>query len=648
VNNYLIKNLSWNGIQAIFNDFSDDIYAPLTYLINAVLYKIGGLNPVMFHFTSLAFHLLNTALVFWFITLLCSRLDIAAITALFFGIHPIQVESIAWASAATNVHCAAFFLGSLIAYLYYLRKSQKRYLIISLFFFGLSVLSKAVAVVLPVILLLIDYYKGRKITAHILLEKVPFLLLSFGAGVLSFLLKNQSGAVGDFVVLPFTYRIMFASYGFITYLFKLLFPVNLSAFYPYPSNNGEVYIPAHYYAYLLSLIGLGVYIIYRQSFSKRIIFGVGFFIITIFLVLQLLPVGRTIMADRYSYIPSIGIFYMAGEGLMFLWSKKMKLFSIILISAFTVFFSAQTFSRCRVWKNDMTLWNDVIVYNNAVAEAYLHRGVVFVNQKRYSDALSDFNRAIELNKGIADTYNSRGSLFIIEKRNDEALKDFNKAIELQPIFAEAYTNRGYLYLNEKRIDEALKDFNKAIELKPDYALTYNNRGNLFVSEKRNDEAIKDFNKAIELNTNFAEAYSSRGILFVNNKRFSEALNDFNKAIQLKSDYAEAYFNRGTLYFIERRNDEALSDFIKAVELNQNYAEAYTNMGNLFFAEKRFEEAINTYSKAIALKTEYAQAYFNRGLAEYYSGKKEAACSDLQKAVDLGFKPATEALIHICR
>jgi protein O-mannosyl-transferase len=535
-----------------------------------------------------------------------------------------------------------------IFYLKYLKDLNKKYYLFALLLFLVSLLSKAMAASLPLVLILTDYFKGRKINTAILIEKAPFLLLSIIIGVVAVFAQISSGASQLAPIFTFSWRIIFASYGFMSYLIKLLFPLNLRAFYPYPMGNIGIYIPAAFYIYLLSFLGLAIYIISSLRFTKKIIFGLGFFTLTICLVLQFLPVGKAIMADRYAYIPSIGIFYLAGEGLVWLWNKNQKLPVIILLIVSTVFFSVKTYAMCGIWKNDITLWTDVIRQDNTIEDAYFNRAISFAKENRNDEAIKDFTRALELKTDYAQAYNYRSMVYITKKRNDEAITDLNKAIGINPGYAEAYNNRGYIFMNEGRNDDAIKDFNKAIELKPDYAKTYNNRGNLFVAAKRNEEAIKDFNKAIELDANYSEAYNSRGISFVNDKRFNEAENDFNKAIKIKADNAEAYFNRGTLYFIERKNNEAIRDFTKAIELNQNYAEAYTNLGNIFFAEKRYEEAINQYSKAITLKTEYAQAYYNRGLAEFYFGKKESACSDLNKAADLGYKPATAALIHFCK
>jgi hypothetical protein len=248
INNDLIKDLSWKGIKAIFYNFSSDNYAPLTDLINAIQFKISGLDPAAFHLGSLVFHLVNISLVFWFTRLLNNNWNLAAIAALLFGIHPLQAESVAWASGASNLYCAAFFLGSLIAYMYYLQKSQKRYLFLAFLLFILSTLSKAVAVALPLVLLLIDYYIGRKITSRSLLEKSPFFILSLGTGILTLVLKNNVISLLDTTLLSIPQRIIFACYGFVNYLLKILLPVNLSAFYPYPVKNGAVDISLQHYS----------------------------------------------------------------------------------------------------------------------------------------------------------------------------------------------------------------------------------------------------------------------------------------------------------------------------------------------------------------------------------------------------------------
>jgi protein O-mannosyl-transferase len=574
-NNPLIYSINLNEF---FTQYVMGNYHPVTMLTLAIEYQFFGLNATGYHAVNLLLHLLNVLLVFYTVFLLSNKIGVALVASLLFGIHPMHVESIAWAVELKDLLYTFFFLLSYFFYLKYLIDPQKKNYTLSLLLFLVSLLSKAMAASLPIVLILTDYFKGRKINGKIFLEKIPFFLLSITFGIVAILAQQSSGAT-DIIDFAFPQRILFACYGFISYLVKLIFPLQLSAFYPYPVNGGEN-IPIYLYVYLILFISLVVSVIYSLRFTKKIFFCLAFFTATVFLVLQLLPVGKTIMADRYSYISSIGIFYLAGEGFHLLWSKKLKSTAIILLSIFIVFFSVKTYARCGVWENDLTLWTDVISHYKSIEEAYYNRGNYLIEKNKYDEAIRDFNKAIEVKPDYAEAYNNRGNLFSNANSNDAAMNDFNQAIELSPAYVDAYINRGNLFMKENRNDEAIRDFNKAIELKPDDAQAYNNRGYLYQTEKRNDLAI----------------------------------DDYNKAITLRPDFAEAYYNKG----------------------------------NLLFEEKAYEEAISVFTKAIALKADYAKAYYNRGVVEYYSGRNDAACKDLKKAAGLGFQPAGNLLLQICK
>jgi tetratricopeptide (TPR) repeat protein len=397
--------------------------------------------------------------------------------------------------------------------------------------FLLSLLSKAMAASLPVVLILTDYFKGRKINARSLLEKVPFFFLAITLGVVAVLAQKSSDAIQDIGFYTFFQRIIFASYGFISYLVKIVSPLKLSAYYPYPVSSGGV-MPAIFYTYLFIAVLFFVFIFYSLRFSKKVFMGIGFFTVTVFLVLQLLPVGGAIMADRYGYIPSIGIFYLAGEGFVFLWQKKLKAIPAIVLLAFTVFFSVKTFSQSKLWENDLILWNDVIRQDKSVSKAYYNRGTFLLKNNKIQ----------------------------------EALDDFNKTLALAPNYTEAYVNRGNVLRDNKRIEDALKDYNKAIEIKPDFAIAYFNRGTLFMNEKRNVEAFKDLNKAIELKPSYYQAYHNRGNIFTNEKKFEDAIKDYSKAVELKADYSISYYGRGVAQYYTGKKDAACSDMKKAAEL----------------------------------------------------------------------------------
>ena len=633
------------NLKDIFSEYVMGNYHPLTILTFAVEYQIFGLNGTGYHVVNLLLHLLNVILVFYSINLLVKKPIVALVASLLFGIHPLHVESVAWAAELKDLLYTFFFLASYILYLRYLTERQKKFYVFSLLLFCLSLLSKAMAASLPILLLLTDYFKGRKINGKTLLEKLPFILLSIGFGIVAIWAQKSAGAT-EAVNFSFLERIVFACYGFITYIIQLFFPLNLSAYYPYPVNTTES-IPALYYIYPVLFICLLIAIFYSLRVTKKYFFGIGFFAVTIFLVLQLLPVGGAIIADRYSYIPSIGIFYLAGEGFNFLLNKKLKVLAFGLLALFTIFFSVRTFLRCDIWKDDFTLWSNVISQYQTVPLAYNNRGHIYLNEGKNDLALLDFNKAIELQPTYANAYNNRGTLYMNENKNDEALKDFDKAVELNPGSEAFHLSRANALKNKNKFQEALMEYDKALGLKPDFAEAYYSRGILFMNQGKHAEAVGEYSKAINLNPEYIEAYLNRGNSFRDNNQFDNALKDYEKVITLDPDFILAYFNRGTLFMNKSMNDLALKDFDKAIELNPAYAQAHHNKGNIFYLEKKYNEAIMNFSQAIRVKPDFGVSYYSRGLAEYYSGKKDAACLDFKTAVNLGYQPAAAAIIQVC-
>jgi protein O-mannosyl-transferase len=600
-------------LKALFSKYVMGNYHPFTMLGYAIQYLFFGLSPVAYHVVNLLIHLSNVALAYYAILYLTNNNKVAIISSLFFGIHPMHVESVAWISELKDLLYTFFFLAAYILYLRYMKQQSKRLYYFSIVLFLCSLLSKGMAVSLPVVLLLTDYFLGRKTTRQTVMEKIPFFVLALVFGIIAVYAQKSSEAIQDIAKFSVLQRVIFACYGFVTYLVKLVFPVHLSAFYPYPIKTGES-LPAYYYLYPLALLLVAGLVLYSIRFSKKVFFGIGFFAATVFLVLQLLPVGDAVMADRYSYVPSLGIFYLAGEGFIWLWNRNKKTLAFALTSLFTIFFAIQTYSRCHIWENGVTLWTDVIDKYPNVAVAYNNRGGTLINEKRYEEAISDFTRAIEIRPDYYDAYNNRGLLFFDTQKNEEALKDFNKAIELQPTHAEVYSNRGLLMMQFNRYKEALSDFDKAIQLQPTYSQAYYNRGLLATNEGRTDQAFKDYEMALKLNP----------------------------------AYAEAYVNMGVLLHQQNKLEEALTEYNKALTLNPANPQVYYNIGLIMMTKKKYQESIVNFSKAIEIQNDYPSAYYNRGLTEIYLQNKDAACRDFGTAQKLGFSGASDALKRYCQ
>lgn len=639
--NKVIKELNAESVEFFFTEYYMGNYHPLTMLSYAIDYSLSEtepeIKPIVFQITTITLHLLNTFLVFWFIFWLVKRIEtntnkqnksfalpIAVITALFFGITTMHVESVTWMAERKDVLYTFFFFIALLCYVFYLKKYQSKFYILTLFFFTLSLLSKGQAVSLAITLFAVDYVVKRKVwSKKVILEKVPFLVLAIVFGIIAIKAQQASGAV-QIQGHSLLHKIAFSSFGFVQYIVKLFVPYKLSALYPYPFVK-EGQIPAMYWLHLipaLSIIALTVYLLVRgkrKPLARQVAFGILFFMINIFLVLQLLQVGGAVMADRYSYLPSVGLFFILGlafrnaslksKGLQYAIAAGIAIYALIMI-----YF---TFERTKVWKNSLTLWNDVLSKYTQAPEAWVNRGNYKYNDNDLEGALYDYNKAIELKPDIARALAGRG----VVRRNlgdfKGAIEDYNKALKYRPDDADSYSNRGVSKASLGDLEGAMKDFQKAIALDSTNYMAYSNSGSALFKLGRYKEAMIYYDKSIEIKPNYGDAYGNRGGARFQLGDLQGAMQDFNKALQLNPEYPLAYFNRA---------------IIKQQEL------------------KDYKGAIEDCSKAIKYKRRnvYPEAYYVRAQCKVELNQIQSACNDFQKALQLGVKQAARDIQKYCQ
>jgi tetratricopeptide (TPR) repeat protein len=401
----------------------------------------------------------------------------------------------------------------------------------------------------------------------------------------------------------------------VNYLVKLVFPFNLSAFYPYPIGNNDTF-PVLWYAFPLLLFALGILVLYSLRKTKLIFFSTAFFVVTIALVLQWLPVGKAIMADRYSYLPSLALFFLAADGLYILWKKNLKWMVIPIIGFFTVLFSFFTYQRSEVWESEIALWNDVLTKHENVQLAYLNRGIAWARMNNFDKAIGDLSKAIQIDFDYS--------------------KDGKKT-------ARAYFNRGNLYLDKQEWDKALHDFTKSVELNPQNSKVYYNRGNVWSELGETEKALADYSKAIELDPEDHNPYINRALAYGIQNEYDKALKDFDRADQLRPNNPETHFNRGLLFMNRGEYDKSIQAFSRTIELNPRDAEAYFNRGYILITLKKYKEATTDFSKLISLEPADPRGYYYRGLACYYSADRKQAEADMARAAGMGYQPAMDFL-----
>ncbi|MGQ0829254.1 MAG: tetratricopeptide repeat protein, partial [Bacteroidota bacterium] len=484
----LVKSLSKENINKLFRPETQVMlnYHPLTMISLAINYHYSKLNVKPYIRTNLFIHLINTLLVFVFLYLLSKkRFWVGVLAALWFGIHPMHVESVAWVSERKDVLYCFFFLLSCITYIRYLEKGKWIYLAGVFVLFLLSCLSKAMAVPLPLVLILIDFYYQRKFNLKTIAEKIPFLLLALWIGYNATKIQADQ-AIAEYGIFTTIQRLMFAGYGFMMYWIKLFLPINLSAFYPYPTTDASGGIPLIYNIapfVALLIVAIPAWLLYKNQNKENFriyVFGMGFFILMIALVLQFVSVGAAIMADRYSYLPYIGAFFMIAMFVdKWLEDQKTKKITLLMVSAFSVFFIIACFDRVKIWTNTEMLWTDVInkhpyiirqtgntvhVDQVGVEVAYKNRGNYYRENNMMDKAFEDYNMLVRAASKDAFVYSNMGNMYALQKNFEKSLEMYSKAISLDPTIYDTFLNRGITHSTMGKHAEALNYFETALKL----------------------------------------------------------------------------------------------------------------------------------------------------------------------------------------
>ncbi len=586
--NGYIKDLSGPGLSNIFSAPIMGNYHPLTVLSYAIEYSFVRLDPWLYHLDSLLFHIIVTVLVYWFVKFLTGRQVAAGIVALLFGLHPMHVESVAWLSGRKDVVYGMFYMAACIAYIYFVRadgaKKWKFYGAVVLLFIC-SLLGKPVAVVLPVTLLLIDYFEKRALNLRLLIEKTPLFLISIGFGIKSVLDQQKFGGLNtQDVSYTFAERFALGGYAFITYLWKAVVPVSLCNFYPYPEKVHDS-MPFEYYIYPLGVIAIlaGLWSFARKN--RVVMFGSLFFIVNIALLLQFIPVGGAIVADRYTYIPYLGLFFILGWVVSEFFQPGAKrqtgLVMLSIVLGYSLVLGYMANERCKVWYDTTSLWRDEIEKEPRRApNAWNNLGFNYFNKfndavnpadkKRYYDsAYFLLNKAIELQPNFVNPFISIGELQRSVGNFPDAKANYYHAISIKGApneVANAYLGLAIIYAISHNFDSSGFCFRTAITLKPYFPEAHSNFGNFYDMVKQYDSALVQYGIAVDQNPDMYAPHLNRARLLQRLKRYPEALKDFQMAVDLSPDNGEVYYSRALCHGQMGNNKLALADMEKAKAL----------------------------------------------------------------------------------
>ncbi len=629
-------NLTPANVAWAFSHTEAANWHPLTMWSLMLDHQLYGLNPWGYHLTNILLHAANAVLLFLVLRLLSGSLWRSLVVAALFGLHPLRVESVVWICERKDVLSVLFWMLTLCAYTRFaqgrsrvesressagsssLALDPRRWPLdygLALVFFALGLMSKPMVVTLPFVLLLLDYWPLARWPLQnrwgLVVEKAPFFLLSAFFCVATYVVQKNGGMMKELacVSVPLSggARLENALVAYGRYLGKLFWPVNLCAFYPHPG---------HWPAKLVELAGLLIlsFSVFAWVVRRRCPYcltGWFWYLGTLVPAIGLVQVGSQSMADRYSYIPSIGILMVLvwGAHQMMRWPRRDMIFGTaggVLVLASILL----TRHEMVYWRDGVSLWQRAVAVTENNYDAHNRLGRAWLVQGQMTEAIGELKEAIRLNPGIIEAYYSLGYIANRQGQAGEAMAYYRKALAVQPDSVVADMSLGNLLLQSGRVDEAIRELQEVVRLNPSLADAYVNLGRAFASKKMGDEAIVCYRKALEIQPDSVGTLNSLGLAFSLEGRLLEALASFQKAVEIDPAGEVAQNNLGYVLLRLKRVDEAIRQLRSALSFRPNSAEIHNNLGSALLSRGQSDEAILEFREAVRLKPGYAEASHN--------------------------------------
>ena len=523
------QGLSWDSVLWAMTALEEAFWHPLTWLSHMLDYQLFGLNPAGHHLTNLLLHLANVLLLFGVLHQMTGAVWRSAFVAALFALHPLNVESVAWVAERKNVLSTLFWLMTMGAYVRYVRKPVWQRYVGMMGIFVLGLMAKPMLVTLPCVLLLLDYWPlGRlgkewkgfaRRLPRLVVEKLPLFIPVAAASVLAIQAQSQAGSLPSWEGLTLGARMANAVLSYGLYLKKLVWPTDLAVFYPHPESSWEIGSVA-LAALVLGGISLGVW--WQGRSYRYLVVGWLWYLGTLFPVSGLIQVGGHAMADRYAYVPLMGLFIMVVWGAREL-AKTLGLGKAWLVGAslgVLMMMTVLVHLQLSYWRSSMTLFQHALDSTEDNHMAHSNLGIAFLQEDDLDDAIDHFYKAIEIRPRFAVVHSNLGIALRRKGLLDEALKHSTRAVQIDPDLARAHNNLGIVLFQKGRANEALQHFQKALELKPDYATSFYNMGVVLEDQKRMEEALESFRQALRLDPHHSQAEEHLALLLekINRKK----------------------------------------------------------------------------------------------------------------------------------
>lgn len=586
-------------------------WLPLTWISYMLELRIFGRNSGLQHLTNVLLHALSSILLFVVLLRMTGAFWRTAFVAGVFALHPLRVESVAWIAERKDVLSTLFWMLTMWCYFRYVQRPGIARYLSTIITFVLGLMAKPMLVTVPFSLLLLDVWPlqriNRKNVWSRIAEKSPMLALSVAVSVINYFIQQQAGSVMSLNTVPFSLRLENALVSYAMYLWKMVWPIGLAPIYPIPMSI-VLWQP------IVAGIVLGaisVVVFWQGWVHPYLAVGWLWYLGTLVPVLGLVLVGSQARADRYTYVPTIGILILVVWGISDLARDRLHAPTLLGIGAVAALSACVVMSAIQVsyWRDSIRLFRHTIAVSENNSLAYNNLGVALFRRGDIDESMECFKKAMSIPHyfDLEDPYINMGAALLSKDRPSEALPYLSQAIEYMPQSAKAHTNLGVALDDLDQTSEALNEFRKAIQIEPENAEAQAAIGVTLAKVGAGDEALAHVREALRVRPAFAGFYFDLGQIYGFLQRPADSEQAFQESIQLDPSKPQAYFNLGLALGLQGKLREASIALRTAIRLKPNYPTAWFNLGSVLAQNDRLDEAVAAYSEALRLQPNLAEA-----------------------------------------
>ena len=638
---------------------------PVTWISHIVDVELFGLKrgrdasalagPGGHHLTNVVLHLLNTLLLFLVLKAMTDAIWPAAWVAALFAVHPMHVESVAWVSERKDVLSGLFWMLTMLAYVAYTRRrTVPRYvLVMAIYAVGLG--AKTMLVTLPCVLLLLDFWPlgrvkpGARRMGHaargpanpqsairnsqftwLILEKVPLFALAAAASVVTVIVERSAGTVHSLEVMSSGQRLINVLTSYQTYITKMVWPSGLAVLYPLQINELSVWRAC--LAFLLLAAATIAAFRYRHRWPWYCV-GWLWFLGTLVPVIGFVQIGSHAYADRYTYLPFVGLFIALGYGLRMAlgdWPYGRAVLAAAVVAALTTCAWVQT----SYWQNSLTLFSRAVAVTTLNHTAHNNLGNALTELGRPREAVVQYRHALRIKPDYARAHYNLGLVLPGQGKTAEAIEHYRQALRFKPDFADTHYNLGLTLQGQGKIAEAIEHYHQALKIKPEFAMAHNNLGLALQAQGEIVEAIEHYHRALRIKPDEVVVHYNLGVVLQGQGKTAEAIEHYHRTLQINPDYADAYNNLGNALQSQGKIAEAIEHYYQALRIKPDFAKAHCNLAITLQDQGRPEDAITHYQEALRIKPDSAETHNTLGIVFAKQGQLVDAARCFEQAVRL--------------